>query len=352
MFHALTSRDSIASRPSRDRAVRAIIRAWRQLTGGTSRRIPDADRRTLIACSGGADSSALALALAMASAELALAHVVHDLRSPEEAGADRDRVAVLAARLGLPFVEASVSVAGRIGNTEANARHARYTALADMASRHACRFVAVAHHADDELETVLMGLLRGAGPRGLSGLARTRPLGDSMLIRPMLDVTRADAQRICRAAAWDWGVDATNDDTARFRAGIRHTVAPLLETIRPGAARRVARSAALLRDAAGLVDDRVDLLWSHGAIEPDSLAWNRDLLSQERPIVIGALLRRTCRHLRGATGGDRAGWRHIGPAVEAVGDARTDPRRFTLAGIQVVVDVREVRVERSLMDGK
>jgi len=87
---------------SRDAGVRRIVRAWRALTGG--RGVRDVDRRTLIACSGGVDSSALVLALATATEHLVVAHVVHDMRGAEDALADRDAARVLAERVGLGFV--------------------------------------------------------------------------------------------------------------------------------------------------------------------------------------------------------------------------------------------------------
>ncbi len=143
----------------------------------------DSHRRTVIACSGGADSSALVIALAAglgvrARDVLVVGHVVHDLRSRGEALADRDAVRALAERLGLEFVEREVRVRGEWGgNLEALARRARYAALGEMAREAGCGFVATAHHADDQMESVLMALVRGAGLRGLAGIRVKRGLG-------------------------------------------------------------------------------------------------------------------------------------------------------------------------------
>ncbi len=219
----------------RDAAARAVLRRWRELTGGSGTRDPD--RRTLVACSGGADSTALVLALA--DSQPLVGHVVHDLRDRAETSAERDRVASLAAGLGLGFIETAVAVRALPGNAEANARRARYRALEALASRAGCPFVATAHHAGDQLETMLMAMLRGAGIGGLAGMPASRALGRRgvLLVRPMLGIGRADAERLCTLAGVGWATDPTNADISRFRAALRHGPLRALEAMRPGGAR-------------------------------------------------------------------------------------------------------------------
>ena len=118
---------AVSTLPGRDRAVARIVRSWRELTGGTSRAIPGVDRRTLIACSAGADSSALVLALSSATREIAVAHVVHDLRAPADAEADLEAASDLAATLNLPFVQTGIQRAAEGGNAGGRARRARPT---------------------------------------------------------------------------------------------------------------------------------------------------------------------------------------------------------------------------------
>lgn len=296
---------------------------------------------TLVACSGGADSTALLLSLRSATTRLVVGHVVHVLRPRSEELADRDRVRALAADLGLGFVEAEIDPpAGE--NMEAGARRLRYAALARMAAGVGADAVATAHHADDQLESVVMALLRGAGPDGLSGAAPLRPLEPGVsLLRPMLWTSRADAERVCRLAGVAWATDSTNADTRRARARVRARIAPELESMRPGAARRAASAADLLRDAGAVVRDRAHAVF--GAAD----SWPRASLRDERPIVLGAGLRAAILRVSGA-GADRLPSRVIEPVVRAVRDRSTERRAFTLAGagrgVTIVVGAREVSV--------
>lgn len=266
--------------------MRRVVAAWRMLTGGAG--VRDSHRRTLVACSGGADSSALAIALASASSNIIIAHVLHDLRDMKTAAADRDSAAALSRMLEVPFVEARVRVRARAGNLEANARQSRYRALARLARSGECRFIATAHHEDDLAETVLMRLLRGAGPRGLSGIRSARPLSrDVTLIRPMLGIGRSDAHAICRLADWQWVEDSTNADTSRLRAAVRHRVLPVLREIAPGFGRRV-RAAAHLQSQShdAMLAAAARFLAEHSSARADELAVSRRAL-RDLPVAVG-----------------------------------------------------------------
>lgn len=340
--------------PRRDPAVAATVRVWRRLTGG--RGVTPKGRRTLVACSGGADSSFLVLALASAGADAVVAHVVHDLRPRLEALADRDAAAALAGALGFEFVQAEVTVRGaglsgrearRPRNAEAAARRERYAALARLAVETGCSFVATAHQADDALEGMLMALMRGAGPRGLAGVAQERGLARGVtLIRPMLEVRRADSERVCRECSWMWREDATNKDESRLRSAVRHRVMPELERLRPGAAVRAARTARLQRGAAALVREQAAALFACAEADGAGLAWPRGLLRGQREVVLGELVRMALWRLRGRRGMDRAGWARVEPIVRAVRDRKADPRRFGLGGIEVAVRAHAVIARR------
>lgn len=331
--------------------MREIARRWRARTGGRSTRDPD--RRTLLACSGGADSSALVLALASASPDLLVGHVVHDMRPPAEARADADAVADLARRVGLPHAEGAVHAREAGGNLEAQSRRLRYLRLEEMARQHRCRFIATAHHADDQLETLLMRLMRGAGPRGLIGVAPRRGAGVAgvAIVRPMLGVSRADAEEICAAAGWRWVLDPTNADPGRLRSALRERVIPVLQELAPGVERRASRSADLLRDAAGAVWDRADELVALG--RPDLPApiheyrWTRVSLRGERALVLGEVFRTAYRLLHGEAGLDRRTGGLIDQTVRAVRSRGTDPKTFRWGPVRIDVTAHDVRATRN-----
>lgn len=210
-----------------------------------------AGARVLVACSGGPDSTALAAACARLSdrgrlGPVALAHVDHGLRP----GGDRERarVAALAARLGAGAMSESVEVRTAGGSLEDAARRARYAALRRMADAWGADVIATGHTASDQAETVLMRLLRGAGIPGLAGI----PLRRGRIVRPLLDVTRAEVERgLAEAGFADVLRDPMNADPRFLRARVRHRWLPALREENPAldaALAAVARAAAEQRD--------------------------------------------------------------------------------------------------------
>lgn len=174
-----------------------------------------------VACSGGPDSVALLALASDAGLEPVAVHVDHGLR----AGSDREAavVAQLASRLGASFVARAAPVPPG-GNVEARARAARYAAL-EVARRAAgASMVLLGHTQDDQAETILLNLLRGAGATGLSGMPRVR----DRFARPLLDLRRRDTLAICDALGLDVVDDPMNDDVAYRRVAIRRRVLPLL----------------------------------------------------------------------------------------------------------------------------
>jgi len=315
--------------------VRRIVQSWRDLTGGRARGVDDRERRTLVACSGGADSSALAIALGHATKEFVVGHVVHDLRAPDAAERDRRASEELSGRLGVDFSSEHVRPGEAAGNDEANARKMRYSALESMARAHRCAYVATGHHAGDELETVLMGLIRGAGPRGLGGVRPWRSLSDSVtLIRPLLGISREETEGVCRSFGWTWVEDETNRDETRLRACIRGRVSPALECIRPGAAIRASRSAALIREAGEVVLESAEALLRCAREVNGGLAWSRESLRGRRGIVLGELLRLAIARVGGEEGLDRLGGVTLDAIVESLRD-RGEERTFTLRTVIV-----------------
>jgi tRNA(Ile)-lysidine synthase len=212
-------------------------------------------RRVLVACSGGADSVALAAAVAFEAPRLGVAAglvtVDHGLRpgSAERAEA----VADLGRRLGLDPVLVRTVRVGTEGGPEAAARAARYAALAEAAERVGADAVLLGHTLDDQAETVLLGLGRGSGPRSVAGM---RP-ADPPWLRPLLGVRRATARAACAAQGLPTWDDPDNADPRFTRSRLRHEVLPLLEDVlRGGVAEALARTAELVRQDLDALDAR------------------------------------------------------------------------------------------------
>jgi tRNA(Ile)-lysidine synthase len=184
----------------------------------------------VVGVSGGADSVALLLGLysltpAGRPPQLIVAHVQYDLRA--EAADDQRFVAALAGRLGLRCESRTCAVrAGADGEgdgIEARARRLRYDFFETLAHANGARYVAVAHTADDQAETVLHRALRGTGLAGLSGMAPARALCEGVsLIRPLLHVPRGVVREYLAAVGEPWREDASNADTRLTRNFLRH----------------------------------------------------------------------------------------------------------------------------------
>ena len=221
-----------------------------QARAGVRRCLGDLEPGDLVlaACSGGADSLALAAALAHEAPRLGLrgGGVTVDHGLQDGSGAQADRVVAGLGALGLdPVRQVRVTVNGLpgAGGPEAAAREARYTALEQVARQTGAAVVLLGHTLDDQAETVLLGLARGSGARALAGMpARRGPLR-----RPLLGLSRATLREACLAQRLDPWDDPHNRDPSYARVRIRHQVLPALEqALGPGIAEALARSASQL----------------------------------------------------------------------------------------------------------
>jgi len=191
---------------------------------------------SLIGVSGGRDSIALLHMLRQREcAGLTVAHLDHQLRP--ESGADAEFVAEWAVRSRVPFVSGKADVQRMAAETkqsiEVVAREARYRFFARVARERGVSRVLLAHHADDQVETVLFNFLRGSGVAGLSGMApqSVRRVDDFELtiLRPLLDVWRASIDAYVTEHQLDYRDDRTNDDPRHTRNRVRHKLIPVLE---------------------------------------------------------------------------------------------------------------------------
>jgi tRNA(Ile)-lysidine synthase len=211
----------------------------------------------LVACSGGADSLALAVATAFVAPRLGLraglVTVDHGLQPGSAARAKA--VAEWGLGAGLDPAEVlSVEVSGP-GGPEAAARDARYAALTGAARRLDAAAVLVGHTRDDQAETVLLALARGAGPRGMAGMPPRREVDGVVLARPLLDISRAQTRAACDALGLTPWEDPHNADPGYARVRVRTAALPaLVDALGPGVVDNLARTARLLAADAEALD--------------------------------------------------------------------------------------------------
>lgn len=229
----------------------------RRLSESLAALLPDYPGVSLcVAFSGGLDSTALLTALALLGgarrrSALRAVHIDHGLHPSSPIWAEHCRA--VAERLRIPLTVLRVTVDCPAGTSlEAAAREARYQALErELAD---AEVLLTAQHADDQLETVLLQLLRGAGVPGIAAMPSLAPFGRGRLARPLLAVERDEIEAWARAHGLDWIEDDTNADERRDRNYLRRRVTPLLRARWPSASRAIMRTARHAAEAQRLLD--------------------------------------------------------------------------------------------------
>jgi tRNA(Ile)-lysidine synthase len=214
-----------------------------------------AGERVAVAVSGGADSVALLVAMAESRAEtgivLSAIHVHHGLRGAEADG-DAEFVAQLAKRLDVPLCvrrgDVGALAAERGQGIEEAARALRYQSFQELLAKPEVDAVATAHTLDDQAETVLMKMLRGAWTEGLGGIAPVVTMKGGCIVRPLLEVTRAEVVAYLEGRGEPWREDSTNQELTFTRNRVRHTLLPQLREFQPRIAEQLSRMAAVARD--------------------------------------------------------------------------------------------------------
>lgn len=293
----------------------------------------DPTQPVVVGVSGGADSLCLLDILHMEGYPLVVAHFNHKLRP--EADREASVVVELARARHLPVVVAEAPAAlwqQRAGHgVEALARQARYRFLFETARQHQAQAVAVGHTADDQVETILMHLLRGAGLEGLQGMAyRTvLPAFDPHipLVRPLLSLWREQTEAHCRARGLPVQWDASNADVTYVRNRLRHQVLPLLQSFRPGVKRILLRTARLLQEEAALLDTLVEQAWNQAVRlqTDDEVIFVQERLASLPLALRRRLLRRAAQTLLGeAVSFDFEALQRAASFAEAPGARRLD----------------------------
>lgn len=220
-----------------------------------------------VAVSGGVDSMVLLHVLRELGHPCQVAHVDHGLRGAES-DADRAWVGEEAKRLGLPFrsVRVDPKAAAEGISVQMAARGLRYAWFKELLLEGPAR-MALGHHRDDVVETLMINLMRGIGARGWAGIPAVTELGEGRICRPMLAVGRDQILRYAVANNIAFREDASNSDPKYLRNRVRTELLPLMDDIRPGARRTVARGAELLKELAA-VGDRQLVLETQGLL-PD-----------------------------------------------------------------------------------
>lgn len=214
------------------------------------------NKRIWVAFSGGVDSHVLLHLLASAEAtdfqSIHAIHINHGLQSQSQQWTQH--CAAVASELGVDFISVDVKVdnISRLG-MEAAARDARYKALEQSLTVN--DVLLLAQHQDDQAETLLLQLLRGAGPKGLSSMGAEFKLGEVQALRPLLTESQADILSYATQHKLKWVEDPSNEDTQWSRNYLRHTLWPVLSERWPNAAKTLSRSAEHCAEASSLLDE-------------------------------------------------------------------------------------------------
>jgi tRNA(Ile)-lysidine synthase len=243
----------------------------------------------LVAVSGGADSLALAAAILAESKEFLITAVAVTIDHQLQQGSADQALRVTDQLKELGFQEIIVEKVSvdQSSGIEAGARTARYAALHQIAERRNADQIYLGHTRDDQAETVLLGLARGSGARSLSGMASV----NGKIIRPMLSLTRKVTEQVCSDLALTIWSDPHNVNQEFSRVRVRTRVLPLMEeTIGPGIAEALARTASLLRDDADALDEMAEAAISGQDLASLDIAFLASLSKAVRTRVIRAAI--------------------------------------------------------------
>ncbi len=313
-----------------------------------SLRVDEAGARFLVAYSGGLDSTALlhlmARVLPADGGALGVGHLNHGLR--EQAAADQAFAEATARALNLPFFTAGRDVAAlarerRQGLEEAG-RRARYAFLREAAEAFEADFVLTAHQADDQAETILMNLIKGAGAGGLAGIHPRRPLETSPnapgraveLLRPLLPFRRAELQAWLLERGLPWVEDDSNQDRRYLRNAVRHDLLPRLLNLNPRLVEALTRTSAIIRTEEDFWQNHLARLHSEAVTEdgPTRLRLDRRVLESLHPAERRRLIYRALLHIQTAR-------LRRPPSTETPSPATTGSEPLTFAGVETVLEM-------------
>ena len=310
-------------------------------------------RRLVVAVSGGPDSLALLYALHRLRDELGLAlhvaHLDHRLRG-EDSAADAEFVAQTSAKLGVGCTAEAAEVLAfqreQGMSLEEAAREVRYRFLVCVAERVGADAVALGHTSDDQVETVLMNIVRGSGLRGLRGMkpvSKQRIAGsDVTLFRPILNLSKQDTIAYCAALDLIPRADESNRSMEMTRNRVRLELLPLLRDLNPAFGEAILRLSRNANDALSVVNRTVDSAWTEVvAEEGESIRVDREKFRELDEAVRTHLMMRALSHVKGAARGiERV---HIEDATRAVLKS-SGSRLHLLGGLRLAVEQRSAHI--------
>lgn len=309
-----------------------------------SRGLFEKGEHVLVAVSGGPDSVALLSLLhrLRRSWRLALTavHCNYGLRGAESDG-DQKFVETLCRELEIPLYTRSLNVRDRFPRTslQAAARELRYGAFMDVAKACGAQRIAVGHTANDQAETVLLWMLRGAGLAGLSGMPASR---EGAIVRPLYECSRQDVLRYLRSSGLSYRRDSSNATSAYLRNRIRNHVLPVLRQVTPAAVDLLCRAAELCREDDRCLDAQIEALCTARVRADGRGGWavERAVVRQLPPALqrrlVRAILQRCDPQQRAV------GFRTVEQVRQAV--TGTEPsRRLALRSARVTIERDDVR---------
>ena len=306
--------------------------------------------KLVVGVSGGADSLALLHVLhthcESLKLELHVATFNHGLRGP--AGAEDVRFVVATCQAwGIAVSAGSSVVEKQAGGIEQAARNARYDFLAQVAHTVGAQHIAVAHHAGDQTETVLLNLIRGAGLQGLGGMALRAPVPghpDLILIRPMLRATRQAIEAYCVANDLHPRLDATNQDTDFLRNRVRLETLPHLRQINPHIDRALIQLGMIAQADHAFIHHEYELRTSGWrAVTEGRVTLPHDVFQQLPPALQNHHIRVAVQQL----GGKDMGFEHVRHAVDLALRGRTGQIATLPGNIRLRLDYDEIVIEKA-----
>jgi tRNA(Ile)-lysidine synthase len=318
-----------AGEPTLEKRVSSVLKKHSLLAGGET---------VLVGLSGGPDSVCLLSLLCMLRDEFRLAiravYVNHNLR-PNETGQEIQLCCGLCKDLGVPFAVKSVDVNSRVRESGQNrqeaARELRYAAFEEAAFEAGAGRIALAHNADDQVETFFMRLLRGSGPRGLSGIPPKR----GHIIRPLIETERGDIEEFLNSRRIPFVTDSSNLKTDYLRNRLRQSLVPELKGLNPGLAGTILNTVSILRDEERFFDIMVTktLMKMISRKTDEKIELFMAPMEVMDIVILRRVLRRAIEETKGLRG---IGFVHIEDIIRLIKYGISGDRLYLPKGIRVI----------------